>query len=62
MRGDATAGKSAREIRDHPEYPRRNPDSTDPRFGKEFATAVRRVYKARRVVDATDPHYGRGAA
>jgi hypothetical protein len=61
MRTDATAGATARQLRERPDAPRRIRDSTDPRFGQQPPGAGRRAGDENHIIDATDPHYGKAA-
>lgn len=55
---DPTAGRTARQIREHPNDPRRILDPTDPQSGK-FLPDTREQADAPRIVDPTDPRIGR---
>jgi hypothetical protein len=54
---DSTAGRTARQIREHPNDPRRILDPTDPRQGTLLSDA-REQAGAARIVDPTDPRVG----
>lgn len=55
---DPTAGKRAREIREHPGAPQRITDPTDPRYGELVPDTREQALDAQRVLDPTRPEYG----